>query len=363
MAEEAQGQRQRKLELAVAGAALLVALLPVWPDDRPGPPRDLLQLTGETMATSYSVKLVEPGFDDGVRQALRIVIQSELELVNAQMSRHREGSEIDLLNRSSSTEPVRVSPELLQVLVRAEEIGRLTGGAFDITVGPLTRLWGFEDKRALKRAPDEAVIEQLRAGVGFELLEIDEQRRTVRKRRPELDLDLSAIAKGYAVDRIALALERRGHHNFLVEVGGEVRSAGLSHRGTPWRVAVEKPTGGARVTFRVVELSGLSLATSGDYRNFYELDGRRVSHTVDPRTGRPVEPGLASVTVVHEECMTADALATALTVLGARQGRELAEQNDLRALFITRADDGALEARGTTLFERHHPAGGTARSR
>jgi thiamine biosynthesis lipoprotein len=191
--------------------------------------------------------------------------------------------------------------------------------------------------------------------VGYRLLDIDVEQRSVSKRHPELDLDLSAIAKGYAVDRIALALLWLGHHNYLVEVGGEVRCSGTSHRGTPWRVAIERPAAGARQVFRVVELSGRALATSGDYRNFYELDGKRVSHTIDPRTGQPVEHELASVTVIGEECVTADALATALTVLGLEEGFDLAEHLGLHAFFISRGAGEEFDVRGTSPFERAYP--------
>jgi thiamine biosynthesis lipoprotein len=292
---------------------------------------------------------------------LQAAVDAELELVNELMSRYREGSELDRLNRSRSADETRVSPELLRVLERAAEISEQSSGAFDVTVGPLIALWGFDDKRGRAQAPEQAAIDAARERVGYVKLELDRRGRTVRKLHPELDIDLSAIAKGYAVDRVALAIERAGHNDYLVEVGGEVRCSGTSHRGTPWRVAIERPVAGRREIFRVVELSGRALATSGDYRNFYEVGGQRYSHTVDPRSGRPVSHRLASVTVIHDECITADALATALTVMGPREGLAFAEERDLPVLFIERGEGSALRAFATAAFERDFPASAARR--
>jgi len=349
-------RRRRTIEAAVAVALLLAALFAALVAQRSPSGPAVVDLSGTTMSTTYSVKVVEPAFESGARDAIQALIDAELELVDKLMSRYRPGSELDRLNRSRSTEPIRVSPELLDVLERAAAISEQSSGAFDVTVGPLIKLWGFDDKRGRRQEPDPARVAEVRTRVGYRLLEIDQSARTVRKRDPELDLDLSAIAKGYAVDRVALALEAQGHKNYLVEVGGEVRCAGASHRGTPWRVAVERPVEGAREIFRVVELSGRALATSGDYRNFYEIAGRRFSHTIDPRTGRPVAHQLASVTVVHDECVTADALATALTVMGPREGLAFAEKQGLSVLFIERGERDALRSFATRAFERDHPA-------
>jgi thiamine biosynthesis lipoprotein len=348
------GSRRRTIEAVVAGVALLGALVAAYLLRDASSDREVLHLTGETMSTRYSVKVVEPGAA-AAREAIDGDVKSELELVDRLMSRYRKGSELDRLNRNPGTEPVEVSPELLEVLARARRISERTDGAFDVTVGPLIEIWGFDERRALAETPAADALAEVRLRVGYRLLEIDEEERSVRKRHAGLNIDLSAIAKGYAVDRIATALERLGHRDYLVEVGGEVRCSGASHRGTPWRVAIERPSPGARQVFRVVELSGRALATSGDYRNFYELDGRRVSHTIDPRTGRPVEHGLASVTVIGDECVAADALATGLTVLGLEHGLALAERLELHALFISRSASGELSVRGTSRFERAYP--------
>jgi len=360
MDEDRAHKRQRAIEAAVAVVVLIGALAAAYLAQGSSAERGVVHLTGRTMSTTYSVKVVAGEDGDAARKPIETVVEAELELVDELMSRYREGSELDRLNRSHSTEAVRVSPELFRVLELAASFSDQSDGAFDVTVGPLLALWGFHDKRGRDQAPTTEEIDAARERIGFARLELDRAGRSVRKLHPELDIDLSAIAKGYAVDRIALALEGLGHNDYLVEVGGEVRCAGASHRGTPWRVAVERPVAGTREIFRVVELSGRSLATSGDYRNFYDVDGQRFSHTLDPRSGRPVEHGLASVTVIHDECVAADALATALTVMGPREGLELAERRGLHALFIERGEGGTLRAFGTPAFERDFPAGGAA---
>jgi thiamine biosynthesis lipoprotein len=306
------------------------------------------------MATTYSVKVVvrpESGLGE---QHLRAMVEPELRLVNERMSRYDPQSEIGRFNRLANDEPFPASVETLDVLARAREISELTDGALDVTVGPLIRLWGFHGRVARERAPDAGVLDAVREQIGFRRLEIDRAAGTLRKRVPELDLDLSAIAKGYGVDRVAVALERAGHERFLVEVGGEVRCRGANLHGEPWRVAVEKPVAEGREIFEVVPLVDRAMATSGDYRNFYRIGARWVSHTVDPRNGRPVEHGLASVTVVHDECMFADGLATALTVLGTARGSALAAERGLAVMFIERRPDGTLERVATPRFEALH---------
>ena len=183
------------------------------------------------------------------------------------------------------------------------------------------------------------MLAALRARVGADLLEVDREASTLRKRRPDVVVDLSAIAKGYAVDAVASLLAERGFGDCLVEIGGDLRAGGRNHRGEPWRVAIERPVPGGAAMQRIVSLSGAALATSGDYRNFYGLDGARVSHTIDPRTGRPVTHGLRSVSVIAERSSLADARSTALNVLGPDDGHALAVAEGWAALFVT--DDGA----------------------
>lgn len=334
--------------MLVAGTVLyFVAQL-----SRDSEPAELIHLSGRTMSTSYSVKVVAPEFTDGARRRLKEVVERELETVDAALSRYREGSELDRLNRSRSGEPIEVSRPLLEVLSEARRIGELSGGAYDVTVGPLVALWGFEGSRPLETAPAAPEIAAALSRVGLDSWRIDRDESELCKLNPRTDIDLSSIAKGYAVDRIALELERMGHRDYLVEVGGEIRCSGSSPQRRPWRVAVEAPVVGRREVYEVLQMKRGSMATSGDYRNFYELEGRRVSHTIDPRDGRPVEHDLRSVTVVHASCATADGLATALTVLGPDAGYELAVREKLAVLMLVGRDGEEIERLATPQYRR-----------
>jgi FAD:protein FMN transferase len=340
------------------GVALLatsivgIALYFVSQRGRDFEPAELIHLPGRTMTTSYSVKVVAPEFPDDARRRLKEVVERELEAVDAAMSRYREGSELERLNRSRSGEPIEVSRPLLEVLSEARRIGELSGGAYDVTVGPLVALWGFDESRPLEKAPAEQAIKDALARVGLDLWRIDEDENELCKLNPKVDIDLSSIAKGYAVDRIALGLQRSGHRDYLVEIGGEIRCSGSSPQRRPWRVAVETPVVGRREVYEVLQMKRGSMATSGDYRNFYELDGRRVSHTLDPRNGRPVERDLRSVTVVHASCATADGLATALTVLGPDAGYELAVREELAVLMLVGREGEKTDRLATPEYQR-----------
>lgn len=308
------------------------------------------EFQGLTMGTTYSVTVVTERLPPERRTAIEDAIVGELELVNRLMSHYMEDSEISRFNRSDSTEPFAVAPETAEVFAEALEIGEATRGALDVTLGPLVDAWGFGPPGQPASPPDEAELERLLAASGHDHLEVTTDPPALRKDVPGLRCDLSSIAKGYAVDRIADALSGLGIDRFLVEVGGEVRVRGASGTGEPWRVAVERPDAQGREIHRVVELSDGGVATSGDYRNWYEVDGERVSHILDPRTGRPIRHRLASVTVVAERCSRADGLATALTVLGPDEGFRVAEDLDVAAYFLVRAEDGAFEERMTSRF-------------
>ena len=244
-----------------------------------------------------------------------------------------------------------VSPETFAVLEIAQQVSARSGGAFDATVGPLVDAWGFGAPERSDEAPDPATLASLRAHVGHEKLRLDAAATTVAKQAAALRVDLSAVAKGYAVDLLAERLSALGHTSFLVEVGGELRSRGRRPEGRAWRVAIEEPDVAGRRIHRIVALEDLAMATSGDYRNYYEIDGRRVSHTLDPRTGAPIEHTLASVTVVHPQAAWADAWATALTVLGPEPGSALAMEEGLAAYFLVRRPNGGFEPRMTPPFE------------
>jgi thiamine biosynthesis lipoprotein len=307
---------------------------------------------GESMGTTYLVRLAET-LSESERLGVAREIQDSLEDVNRRMSNYLPDSEVSRFNRAEAGVPVSISRETFDVVAEAVRVSELTGGAFDVTVAPLVRLWGFGPGASDRAAPpSESDVRAAQSRVGFGNLVLDDDALTLTKRIDGLECDLSGIAKGYAVDRVAAALEARGYRDYMVEVGGEVRTRGKNAQGQAWRLGIEKPVPGARDIERIVTLSGLSLATSGDYRNFYELDGKLRSHLIDPRTGRPVEHRLASVSVVEQTCMTADALASGLLVLGPERGYELAVEQDLSVLFLMRNQDGTIEERPTPAFEQ-----------
>lgn len=325
--------------------ALFVAVFVRRPE--PQDPRAVTALVGQTMGTTYSVKVVTGPLGDAAQKALHREIEQTLDAVNAEMSTYRPDSELSRLNTSPSTDPQPASAPLRAVLAEALRIGRLSDGAFDVTVGPLVNAWGFGPDGE-QSPPDEATLTALRSRIGLDKIRLGED--TVTKARPDVYVDLSAIAKGHGVDRIAETLERLGHREYLVEIGGELRARGDNGEGRTWRVGIEKPDPDARAIHEIIALDDAALATSGDYRNYYERDGKRISHTIDPRTGRPIEHRLASVSVVHPSCATADALATALNVLGPDAGYRLAVEQALPALFIVRGEDGAFTERATPGF-------------
>jgi len=318
----------------------------------------IYELRGPTMGTWFVVKIVSNGNESESQVALQELVQAELELVDGLMSHYRPDSELSRFNRHVQTTPFVVSDETFAVLAEADRISDWTKGAFDITVGPLVEAWGF-GSAPRDEPPSDALIEKLRERLGFSRLQLDPEAHTVQKNEPRLEGNLSAIAKGYAVDRVAEALESAGFSRYMVEVGGEVRTGGYNQDGGPWQIAVERPDAGVRSLRTIVPLTNASMATSGDYRNFYEWKGERFSHTIDPRTGRPVNHALASVTVVSRMCMTADALATALLVLGPEDGYRFAVANDVASLMVVRQLDGnGFEYHSTPAFERVLNGGG-----
>lgn len=313
--------------------------------------RPLTTLQGATMGTTYTVKMVElpPGLKPGGIQA---EIDTILENINLQMSTYLEDSELSQFNRSKSTDWVDVSQTLADVLQQAQHTSTLTNGAFDVTVGPLVNLWGFGPSLGDDRLPSAQEIREAMNRVGYTGLQVRSSPPAVRKDRPNLYVDLSAIAKGYAVDAVAEYLQAQGIDNYMVEIGGEIRAKGRNARGTFWRIAIEKPSTGSRSLHTILELNGVAIATSGDYRNYFETEGRRYSHTIDPVSGRPVTHKLASVTVANPSAMQADATATALMVLGPDAGYRLAEEHELAAFFIVKGEDGFYD-KASTAFRQY----------
>ena len=305
-----------------------------------------LHLGGSTMGSSYNVRLRAPERDVA---RLSAVVQAALDDVDDRMSMFQPQSELSNLNRAAQGTPVALSDELYSVLCTANEVSRWSYGAFDVTVAPLVEQWGF-GTRASRHVPAPGSVAAERRRVDWRSFAIDASRRTVTKRLAGLQVDLGGIAKGYGVDRAAMALEAHGVTDYMLEVGGEVRTRGVNAAGAAWRIGIEEPDASPQRARWVVPLSGRAMATSGDYRNYFVEGGQRYSHEIDPASGAPIRHSLCSVTVVADDCMQADALATALVVLGADKGRALAESSGIAAQFIERLPGGGLRDSMTSAF-------------
>lgn len=348
----------RRLAFAVAGIIALASLM-IWRADeyraRSGA-STLLTLSGPTMGTTFTVKVVQPPTVHVPEPDIKSIVQEALDRVDVLMSTYRDDSEVSRFNADTSLTPMPLSHETAEVVACALKVNEESAGAYDITVGPIVNAYGFGPK-GRQIPPAAETLEQLRRHVGRGKLHFDPVAPSLRKTDPAVVVDLNSIAPGFAVDLIARGLESRGVTDYMIEIGGEVRAKGSRGNGEPWRVGIEKPVENERSVQQVLPLNGLALATSGDYRDYYDEGGVRISHTIDARTGRPVVHNLASVSVLHPECMWADAYATAILVLGPIDGYGLAETLKLPALFVIRETGGALSERATPAFiERFGPA-------
>lgn len=311
----------------------------------------ILSLNGKTMGTSYSIRLVADQMAADSEQ-LRDRIDGCLEHINDLMSTYRPASELSRINQTPAHQWFALSPETFGVLKAAQQISKQSDGAFDITVGRLVNLWGFGPTINLQHMPDAKEITRLRSALGHDRLQLRDDPPALLKAGEELALDLSAIAKGYGVDAVAQLLEQLGYHNYMVEIGGEIRTRGHKPGQQPWNIAIERPDVSGRVAQKILHLTTTAMATSGDYRNYFEQDGKRYSHTIDPRTGYPIEHRLASVSVLHDSCMMADGYATALMVLGPDAGMALAEELDL-AVYMLVKDGDSFTSRRSSQFDKY----------
>ncbi|HEY0682527.1 MAG TPA: FAD:protein FMN transferase [Steroidobacter sp.] len=302
-------------------------------------PRELA-ISGPTMGTTYSIKVASAP-DNVDAHALRAAVDEVLARIDRSMSGYRADSEISRFNASSSRDWYEVSADLATVVDFALEVSRESGGTFDITVAPLVAAWGFGASEEPIDLPDDSRLAELKEQVGYEKLQARLHPPALRKSTGTLSVDLNGIAPGYAVDLMAQRLREMHLSNFMIDIGGEVRALGRNARGEQWRIAVERPVDAEPEPYAIVQLDDASVTTSGEYRHYYDRDGHRYSHTIDPRTGRPVEHTLASVVVIGPTSMYTDAWATALNVLGTAAGRELATRLAMPVMFI--------EARGTEL--------------
>ncbi len=298
---------------------------------------------GQTMGTFFSVKIVkQENFEENDYVKIDQEIDKRLRYVNQLMSTYIDSSEISRFNQYADTNWFAVSPEVARVVHYALEVSRISEGAFDITVGPLVNLWGFGPEKRPSLIPDEKEIKERKSKVGYEKLAVRISPAALQKKIPDLYCDLSAIAKGYGVDVIADFLDSMQVKSYLIEIGGEIRTRGRNHLGKLWRIGISTPSEKMGIQ-KVIQLNNEAVATSGDYLNYFEVNGVRYSHTIDPRTGRPITHKLASVTVVHQSCMMADALATAIDVMGPEKGLEFAKKQKLPVFLIVKGENGFIE--------------------
>ncbi|WP_417782368.1 FAD:protein FMN transferase [Terasakiella pusilla] len=307
--------------------------------------------SGSTMGTTFMVKVIDLP-DDLPAETVRNDLSALLKDVNDKMSLWVKDSELVRFNSSGSTDWISVSQDLYHVTEAAQKISVLTDGRFDVTMEPLIKLWGFSTREKSNEPPSDDDIAQALSVVGYQKVETRAEPMAMRKSMPGVTVNLSAIAKGYGIDQLARYLESQGIENYMVEIGGDLRVKGLNARQEAWQIAIEKPDVTSRSVYRVFPVHGTGMATSGDYRNFFEADGKRYTHIIDPRTGRPVAHQLASVTVLSETAMQADGLATALLAMGEVDGPALAEKNGIAAFFLIREGQGFVEKQ-TSHFEAY----------
>jgi len=302
--------------------------------------REQVHLTGSTMGTTYNIKFIQ---GDGIPSAekLQSDIDGLLEQVNNQMSTYRKTSELSEFNQYKGADSFVVSADTASVIKEAIRLNKLTLGALDVTVGPLVNLWGFGPEARPDVVPTDEELSARRLNVGIQHLSL--QGNSLRKDIPNLYVDLSTIAKGWGVDVVAHYIESQGVKNYMVEIGGEMRLKGKNHENVGWRIAIEKPDVDERAVQEIISPGNMAVATSGDYRNYFERDGIRYSHIINPETGKPINHKVVSVTVLHASCMTADGLATGLMVLGENVGIKVANENNFAVFMVVKTDNGFKE--------------------
>ncbi len=308
---------------------------------------EVSEISGFALGTTYSIKIVavkeKVDFDQIKTRIVNLLAAHE-----SSFSVYEANSEISRFNTNSTTSWQHFSPEMISVLVESDRIAKQTQGAFDYTIGNLIEVWGFGKQQRKAVIPEKQEIIQGIETSGFGKISLNVSESSAKKTDEKLTLNLSAIAKGYAVDQVAGLLEENGISNYLVEIGGEIKTSGTKPQGKPWVVAIERPVPTERSIQRVMHLESNAMATSGDYRNYFEIKGKRFSHTINPKTGWPVNNKIASVSVITPSCMRSDAMATALMVMGFEKGFAFAKQHGYAVFWILK-EDGEF-------VEKHSPA-------
>ena len=299
----------------------------------------IVLINGLTMGTTYSIKIKTA--DTVVNQEkIRAGIEKILLEINQKMSTYIVDSELSVINFSNSLDSNLISDDLFKVISHANTISKTTNGAFDITVGPLVNLWGFGPNKSENKIPSNEEIELIKKNIGYKKIYLNKETTSIKKLHPDLYVDLSGIAKGFAVDKIALYLNSYNLENYLVEIGGELIAKGTNEDNEVWQIGIENPNNNLA---KIIGLKDIAMATSGDYRNYFEKNGVRYSHTINPNTGKPIKHKLASVTVLDKTAMNADALATAFMVLGPAKTIELANELKIGVYLIIKNDENFYE--------------------
>ncbi|ALV91655.1 MULTISPECIES: FAD:protein FMN transferase ApbE [Pantoea] len=304
------------------------------------PTRSAMVLEGKTMGTVWRVSLA--GVEPQRKDALQQVIQQQLDQDDHALSTWKKDSVLSRFNQYQGSDPQPISADMADIVVEALRIGKKTSGAMDITVGPLVNLWGFGPVKQPAHTPTDAEINAAKAQTGLQHLHVIQtvDGQWLQKDLPTLYVDLSTMGEGYATDHLARLMEQQGITHYLVSVGGAVLSRGLNASNQPWRVAIQKPTDRENAVEARVDLQGHGISTSGSYRNYYELDGKRISHVIDPATGRPIDHKLVSATVIATTALEADGWDTGLMVLGTERAKALALKEHLAVYLITKQGEG-----------------------
>ncbi|EIY5123759.1 TPA: FAD:protein FMN transferase ApbE [Klebsiella quasipneumoniae subsp. similipneumoniae] len=297
-------------------------------------------LDGKTMGTFWRVSVI--GVDEAKAQALRAKVQAQLDADDRLLSTWKNDSALMRFNHAADTRPWPVSEAMADIVTLSLRIGAKTHGAMDITVGPLVNLWGFGPDKQPVATPDAQAIAAAKARTGLQHLQVINQsgRQFLQKDIPDLFVDLSTVGEGYAADHLARLMEQEGISRYLVSVGGALVSRGMNGEGKPWRVAIQKPTDQENAVQAIVDINGHGISTSGSYRNYYELDGKRISHVIDPQTGQPITHKLVSVTVIAQTALEADGWDTGLMVLGPEKAQQVVREQGLAVYMIVKEGEG-----------------------
>jgi thiamine biosynthesis lipoprotein len=303
--------------------------------------QELVKLSGPAQGTTWNVSFWNTS---GAEPAnIREAVVAELKRIDLLLSNYREDSHISGINRTITQDAIEIEPELAYLIEEARKVYLASDGCYDLTIKPLFSLWGFSGSTLT--LPSDAQISDTMGSIGMDKLQLHEHH--LQKKNPTTHIDVSSIGQGYSVAKIAGVLEKHGITNYLAEIGGELQTRGQKPGGQPWRVAIERPLPNAQGFQKVVTLDTtepVAIMTSGTYRHYFDQDGKRFSHILDARTGKPVSHSTVSVTVIHPNPTVADAWSTALLCLGSQHGMPIANQQELAVLFIDQVNDSMHES-------------------